>query len=104
MSRCMASPALCGPSVFVVFGAAVVLVARSSVDGDAAESVTSREAMNILRRAADLACCGRRCGAVVSADRHVDLVLFRVGSNRMGADGRCGVRVRAWRRAGVLDA
>src|SRR5262249_36120973 len=34
----------------------------------------------------------------------VDLVFFRVGSNRMGADGRCGVRVRAWRRSGVLDA
>src|SRR6266404_1929088 len=108
MSRCTASLAVCSSSAFVlavvVLGAAVVPVARRGVDGNAAESVTSRVAENILRRAADLACCGRRCRAIVATDRHGDLVPMRVGRNRMRAGGRCGVRVRAWGRSGILNS
>src|SRR5712671_3348901 len=98
---------LCAPSAFVLafmLGAAVILVARSRVDSDAAESVTSCVAENILRGAADLARRGRRCRAIVATDRHVDLVPVRIGRNRVRAGGRCGVRVRAWRRSGVLNS
>jgi hypothetical protein len=48
------------------------------VDGDARERVIPGVAENILRRAEDLICAARH--AAVSADRHVDLVLDRVGA------------------------
>src|SRR5262245_10796132 len=57
----------------------------------------------IGRRAANLVIARRRRG-IVAAYRYVNLVPERVGRNRVRTGGRCGVRVRAWRRSGILDA
>src|SRR5258708_34874106 len=91
-------------AVVVALRATVVPVARPSVDRDAAQSVTCRVAEHILRLAADLACGGRRHCAIVATDGHINLVPVRVGRNRVRAGGRCGVRVRAWRRSGILNS
>src|SRR5215813_11695291 len=63
----------------VALGAAVVLVARSGVDGDATQVIISLVAEMVGRRAADLA-AHRRHDASVATDRYIDLVPDRVGS------------------------